>query len=87
MVRTQLFLTEAIHARLRTLAKQQGRTVSDLAREALERVYGDPHVGEAERTLLAITGLWRDRRDLGSTDAYVRRLRRGTGLRRRRTGY
>ncbi len=80
MVRTQLFLSEAIHARLRLLARKQGRTVSDLAREALERVYGNPD--EEERTLLAITGLWRGRKDLGSTNAYVRRLRRDTRRRR-----
>lgn len=78
MVRTQLFLSEAIHARLRLLARKQGRTVSDLAREALERIYGDPERDERERTLRAIEGLWRGRRDLGSTHAYVRRLRRDT---------
>ena len=36
MVRTQLYLDEAIHARLRDLARKQKRTVSDLAFEALE---------------------------------------------------
>lgn len=78
MVRTQLFLTEAIHARLRLLAKQQGRTVSDLARDALERVYGVTTADEQVRTLRAIEGLWRGRKDLGSTRGYVRRLRRST---------
>ena len=78
MVRTQLFLSEAIHTRLRLLAKKQGRTVSDLAREALERVYGNPTTDERERTLRAIEGLWQGRSELGSTNAYVRSLRKST---------
>jgi predicted DNA-binding protein len=78
MVRTQLFLSEAIHTRLRLLAKKQGRTVSELAREALERVYGSTTADERERTLRAIEGLWQGRSDLGSTNAYVRNLRKTT---------
>ena len=78
MVRTQLFLSESIHARLRLLARKQGRTVSDLAREALERAYGDPMTDERQRTLRAIEGLWQGRSDLGSTSAFVRSLRRST---------
>jgi len=38
------------------------------------------------RTLEGISGLWRDRKDIGSTQAYIRRLRRGT-RRRRILGY
>jgi uncharacterized membrane protein YccC len=84
MVRTQLFLSEEIHARLRLLAQQQGRTVSDLARDALERAYGVTTADELVRTVRAIEGLWKDRKDLGSTRAYVRRLRKSTRLQRKR---
>jgi hypothetical protein len=76
--RTQLYLDREIHARLRTLAKRRGRTVSDLVREALELVYGSVQTEERIATLRGIAGLWRDRNDLGRTDAYVRRLRRDT---------
>jgi hypothetical protein len=78
VVRTQLYLDEAIHRRLQTLARRQGRTVSDLVRDALLQAYGRPHADEREATLRAIEGLWRDRKDLGDTAAYVRRLRRDT---------
>ena len=84
MIRTQLYLDETIHRRLRELARKQGRTISDLVREALMRAYG---AGEDERqaTLRAIEGLWRDRTDIGDTGEYVRRVRRDTHrLRRRR---
>ena len=84
MVRTQLFLSETMHARLRRLARQQGRTISDLAREALERAFGDRVADERDRTLHAIEGLWQGRSDLGGTSAYVRSLRRDTHRRPKR---
>jgi predicted transcriptional regulator len=84
MVRTQLYLDETIHRRLRELARKQGRTISQLVREALLRAYG-AGADEREATLRAIEGLWRDRTDLSDTGKYVRRLRRDTHrLHRRR---
>lgn len=78
MVRTQLYLDDGVHARLRALARKQGRTISELVREALVRTYGAAGTDELRASLLAVAGLWKDRRDLGGTDAYVRRLRRDT---------
>ena len=78
MVRTQLYLDDRIHAKLRELARQQGKTVSELVRDALDRVYGGGSADQRLRTLRAVEGIWRDRRDLGDTDAYVRWLRRDT---------
>jgi predicted transcriptional regulator len=78
MVRTQLYLDDAIHRRLQALARRQGRTLSELVRDALTQTYGKPHADERETSLRAIEGLWRDRDDLGDSAAYVRRLRRDT---------
>ena len=78
MVRTQLFLDEAIHARIHSLARKQGRTVSALVREILERAFGDNVQDERERTLKAIEGIWRGRSDIGGTREHVRGLRRST---------
>jgi len=83
MVRTQLYLDVRMHGRLRELADRQGRTVSDLVRDALTRAYGATEADQRLATLEGINGLWQDREDLGATDAYVRRLRRDT--RRSRT--
>lgn len=83
MVRTQLYLDEEIHSRLRELADKQGRTVSDLVREAVTRAYGTGHVDQRISTLEAMSSLWHERDDLGSTHGYVRQLRRDT--RRKRT--
>src|SRR5262245_1719122 len=84
MVRTQLFLDEATHARLRALARKQGRTVSDLVREAVDRMFGHGPLDDRERTLKGILGLWRGRSDIDGTRAYVRSLRKST--RRNRLG-
>ncbi len=84
MVRTRLDLDETVYRRLQTLARQQGRTISELVRDALVRAYG-AGADEREATLRAIEGLWRDRTDIGDTRRYVKRLRRDTHrLRRRR---
>lgn len=75
-----------MHARLRVLARKQGKTVSELVREALERSYGSGSVEERLRTLKAIEGLWRDRKDIGTTYEYVRNLRKDTHRLRKREG-
>ncbi|MBI5171021.1 MAG: ribbon-helix-helix protein, CopG family [Candidatus Eisenbacteria bacterium] len=86
MIRTQLFLDEAMHARLRSLARAQGRTVSDLVREAIQRSFLAPEQDEWERTLRGICGLWRDRDEIGDGSAYVRSLRKDTRRLRSRRG-
>lgn len=83
MVRTEVYLDEAIHARLRTLARQQGRTISDLVREALARAYGTTDAQAGQAAVMAALGLWKGRDDIGDPREYVRRLRRGTRRRRR----
>ena len=77
MHRTQLYLDDEMHRQLRAVARRQGRTVSDLVREAVAQTYGLVGADERAHTLQGIQGLWRER-DLGDTHAYVRRLRRDT---------
>ena len=74
---------EAIHARLRDLARKQGRTLSELVREALVRAYGSGGPDERLDTLKGMQGLWRDRDDVASSREYVRRLRSDTRRKRR----
>ena len=83
MVRTQLYLDEAIHARLHHLARAQGRTLSELVREALVRTYGSTDVEARRSAVMAVLGLWKDRDDIADAREYVRRLRRGTRRKRR----
>ena len=83
MVRMQLYLDEAIHARLRKLSRQRGRSISDLVREALVRAYGTTDAEARQAAVMAVLGLWKGRVDIGAPREYVRRLRHGTRRRRR----
>jgi hypothetical protein len=83
MVRTQLYLDDELHRQLRELALRQGRTVSELVREALARVYGSADIESRLTSLRGIAGLWRNRTGLGSTARFVRKLRKGTQRRAR----
>ena len=83
MVRIQLYLDEAIHARLRDLARQQGRTTSELVREALVRTYGTTDAAARRAAVMAVLGLWKGRDDIGDPRGHVRGLRRGTRRRGR----
>ena len=76
MVRTQVYLDESVHRHLQRLARQQGRTISELVSDALVRSYGAGD--EREASLRAIEGLWRNRTDIGHTKEYVKRMRRDT---------
>jgi len=83
MLRTQLYLDAAVHRLLKGLARTQGRTVSELVRDALLKTYGTPSSTHRVATLNAIEGLWRNRRDIADSNAYVRHLRRDTRRRAR----
>lgn len=78
MVPTQLYLDDDLHQRLKSLARKQGRTVSDLVREAVARVYAPVGVDERSETLRAVEGIWRDHEEVGDAHEYVRRMRADT---------
>jgi len=82
MKRIQIDLDDAVHARLTALARRQGRSLSDLVREALAKAYGADREDERKSSLKALEGLWKNRRDLPDTGAYVRQLRRDTRSKR-----
>ncbi len=78
MHRTQLYLDEDLHQRLKSLAQKQGRTISDLVREAVARVYAPVGVDERLETLRAVEGIWRDHEEVGDAHEYVRHMRSDT---------
>lgn len=85
MHRTQLYIDEGLLHRLSTLSREKGTSISDLVRRALERVYGKKkEKGEFLKALRATAGIWKDRKDLPSTEDYIRSLRKST--RRERLG-
>ena len=84
MKRTQLYLDEDIWKALHIRSRQSGTSISELVRQAVRDKYG---ISSAKRreAMQAWVGIWKDRKDLPSTEAYMRQLRKG-GRRRRRLG-
>ncbi|MCH7977854.1 MAG: ribbon-helix-helix protein, CopG family [Acidobacteria bacterium] len=84
MKRTQLYLDEDIWKALQIQAHQTRTSISELVRRAVR----DKYLGSSanrRKAMQAWVGIWKDRKDLPSTEAYVRQLRKG-GRRRRRLG-
>ena len=81
MKRTQLYLHEDIWKVLHIRSRQQGTSISDLVRQAVREKYGSSSTGRRE-AMQALVGMWKDRKDLPDSVAYVRELRKGKRLRR-----
>ena len=82
MKRTQLYLSEEMARTLGALSRQKGATVSELVRESVREKYMGRK--EMDKVTLArqLSGIWRNRKDLRDIEGTVRRLRRGTRLKR-----
>jgi hypothetical protein len=79
--RTQLCFEDGLWAALRIRSRQSGVSISELARQAIRDRYlsGAARRREAMR---AAVGIWKDRSDLPHTQGYVRRLRKGSRIKR-----
>jgi predicted DNA-binding protein len=86
MKRTQLYLDEEMARILETLSRQKGTTISELVRTSLREHYLQGK--ELDKVSLArdLTGIWKNRRDLKDIDATVRKLRKGSRLKRFQIG-
>jgi hypothetical protein len=75
--RTQVYLDDRQATKLRAAARATQRTVSAIIREAIDEKLERPDERKAFDSALAhASGIWADRTDLGSTDDYIRRIRR-----------
>jgi len=81
MKRTQLYLHEDTWKSLHVRARKQRTSISELVRQAVRDKYESPPAGR-QKAMQAFVGLWKDRRDLPDSTAYVRKLRKGKRLRR-----
>lgn len=82
MKRTQLYLGEEMARTLAALSRQRGTTISQLVRESVQEKYMIKK--EIDKVTLArqLSGVWRERDDLRRIDQVIRRLRKGTRLKR-----
>jgi hypothetical protein len=81
MKRTQLYLHEDVWKALHIRSRQQRTTISELVRQAVRDKYGSSSASRRQ-AMQGIVGIWKSRKDLPDTEAYVRRLRKGNRLRR-----
>jgi ribbon-helix-helix CopG family protein len=81
MRRTQLYLHEDTWEMLHIQARKRGSSISELVRQAVRHRYGGSPARRRE-AMQALVGIWKDRKDLRDSRAYVRRLRRGKRLAR-----
>jgi predicted transcriptional regulator len=74
MFRTQLYLTDTQHERLKRLARASGRSRSALLREAVDRLLvAEAPGGDWKDRLRQARGIWKGREDLDETMAEARR--------------
>jgi hypothetical protein len=77
----QLYLDDEIAKVLRTVSRQTGTTISSLVRDCVWEKFGRQAASDKSSMAKEIGGIWRDRKDLGTTARYVRNLRKGRRLR------
>lgn len=81
MKRTQLYLDEDIWKALHIRSRQHRTSISELVRQAVRDRYGTS-IANRSQAMAAFVGIWKDRDDLPEAKTYIRRLRRGTRLKR-----
>jgi len=86
MKRTQLYLDDDIARILSTMSRQRAQTVSELVRECIREKFGGKEKINKAELARQLGGVWKDRKDLGGTKQYVRRLRTDTRRQRLKNG-
>jgi hypothetical protein len=82
MKRTQIYLTNEQWQELSVLSANERVPVSELIRRAIDQMYKHNGHDDFDQALDAVTGMWKDRTDLGTTEEYVRSLREDDRLER-----
>lgn len=72
MVRTQIYLTREEREALASLARETGRTQSQLIRHAVDRLIRESTTSHRRSVLDEAAGMWRDRDDLAELQALRR---------------
>jgi nuclear transport factor 2 (NTF2) superfamily protein len=86
MKRTQLYLDEEMARILETLSRQKGTTISELVRASLRENYMPGKDLDKVGLARTLAGIWKSRGDLKDGRATVRKLRKGSQLRRFQIG-
>ncbi|MCC6272298.1 MAG: ribbon-helix-helix domain-containing protein [Deltaproteobacteria bacterium] len=83
MRRTQLYIDEALFRSLTLLSRKKKITVSELVRRAIESAYGRrSQYSDRLKLMESAFGIWKNRKDLPSTEKYLRSLRKDSRAKR-----
>jgi len=85
----QIELSDQQFDALKNLSQERGKSIPDLLNDAVKQLLSiqtDIDVERALANIRAARGIWADRDDIGTTEEYVRNLRKGTAERLRRMG-
>src|ERR1700737_5673640 len=83
MRRTQIYLDDRQRRERHRGGERTGQTVSALIREAIDARFAGTSTEDFLKALrTGAFGVWRQRLDLGLTETYVRRVRRGSRINR-----
>lgn len=83
MKRIQVYFDEPLFQTLEALSRKKKTTISALARKALEKIYGKKASSKKRlKAFQSVGGIWKDRKDLPSTEEYIRSLRKDTRTKR-----
>jgi DNA primase len=80
--RSRFYLDEETARVLATLSRERGMTVSEFVSESVQEKYVSKNDIDKAELARQLSGIWRNRKDLKEVDLYVRRLRKGTRLKR-----
>ena len=81
MHRTQVLLKESERRVLHLISQKEHASLSELIRRSIEKVYfKEVKDRNLEKAIDSIAGIWAKRTELGSTERYVRSLRKGERL-------
>ncbi len=82
MKRVQFYIEENVWKLLEIRARQAGTTISELVRQAVREKYWNQPANRAQ-ALKKLIGIWKDRKDIGDSAEYVRKLRNNSSRLRR----
>ena len=82
MKRVQFYIEENVWKLLEIRARQAGTTISELVRQAVREKYWNQPANRAQ-ALKKLIGIWKDRKDIGDSAEYVRKLRNKSSRLRR----
>ncbi len=78
MKRTQLYINEELYRVLSSISRTEKKSISELVSSAIAEKYMVKNTIDIIRVVDNLAGIWKDRKDIKNTDAYIRKCRKDT---------